>query len=95
MSQKGFQAIFLTCLKDKKIKNTLAYESSLQRKKEIPAMLFFNFRLLIILSSFIYKTLQIAKQEIYIYLQNSSRMFNFISKNLKKGENTRGKSGKV
>jgi hypothetical protein len=94
----GFTGCISYCLGDKKIRNTLAFEFSVQRIRGVPAMLFLNFQLLLILSLFIYKTLQNSSNykarnrhlssKLYKPLQFSSRMFDFISKALKKAENT-------
>ena len=99
MIGKGFTGCTSYCLEENMIKHTLAFEFSVQRIKGLPAMLFFNFQLLIIclyLSSKIYKTLQFSSNyearnlhlssKLCKTLQCSSRMFNFISKALKKAE---------
>ena len=87
---KRFIACISYCPGDNKIKNTLEFKCSVQRIKGLPAMLFFNFRLLIILSLFIVKKPQFSsnyEQGIFICLRNatnSSILFNFIYKALKR-----------
>ncbi len=91
---KRFIACISYCPVDNKIKNSVSFKCSVQRIKGLPAILFFNFRLLIILSLFIFKNPQFSsnyEQEIFVSLRkatNSSILFNFIYKALKKAENT-------
>ena len=98
---KRFIAYISYCPVDNKIKNTVSFKCSVQRIKGLPAMLFFNFRLLIILSLFIFKNPQFSsnyEQEIFNSLQNatnSSILFNFIYKALKKVEKYLDIGGKV
>ena len=86
---KRFTACISYCPGDKKKRNTIAFEYSVERIKGLPAMLFFNVRLPIILSLFIFKTPHFSSNNPAGNLHLSSKIYMNLHFSLKTLQNSK------